>query len=162
MSFNFGVFALQLISFLLSMWIASKLFLPYLKQWMADRKKRIENQIQQAEEQQHQAEVLKSKFEQQLSELQEKVEMTLRETRKQADQEKEKIIKASREEANRILTETRILIEQQKKEMTKKIQQEVGGMALTIAEKLIRASIDSKIQEALVQKEISEMSSHSN
>ncbi len=45
MEFNLNVFLLQLATFVVGMWLSSKIFLPQLKGWMESRQKRIEDQF---------------------------------------------------------------------------------------------------------------------
>ena len=69
MEFDVNVFILQLLTFLVGMWLSSLVFLPYLKGWMQGRQKRIEDQLSNAEKRQKEAEDLKAEFEKKVKDL---------------------------------------------------------------------------------------------
>src|SRR5579871_5704842 len=157
MEFDQSVFWLQLATFVVGMWLCSKIFLPQLRQWMTDRQKRIEDQLATAEKRQKDAETLKAEFEKKVRELEQNTAEILHRTRQEATQHRDEVIHAARKEAELILSDARKAIESERREVTRSLQQEVGTLSVAIAEKILRGSVDAKAQEKLVQEGVREL-----
>jgi F-type H+-transporting ATPase subunit b len=162
MEFNLNVFLLQLATFIAGMWLSSKIFLPQLKGWMESRQKRIEDQLTTAEKRQKEAETLKADFEKKVKELEQNTADILRQTRQDAVHSRDEVIQVARKEAELILAEARKAIESERLAVTQSLQKEVGNMAIAIAEKILRSSVDGKAQEKLVQEGIKELGARKN
>ncbi len=162
MEFNLSVFLLQLATFVIGMFLSALVFLPYLRGWMADRQKRIEGQLATAEQRQKDAEKLKADLEQKMRELEQKTTDTLQNARKEADRMKEEIVQAARKESELTLADARKVIESERKAVSAKLQQEIGALAVDIAEKIIRASVDGKVQDKIVQESIQGLNARKN
>src|SRR5581483_9011330 len=151
MEFNLNVFILSTATFLVGMWLSGKIFLPHLKGWMESRKKGIEDQLIFAQKRQQDAEALKADFENKVKELEQNTTDILQRTRKEAAQARDEAIQAARKEAELILVEARKAIESERQAVTQSLQKEVGALAVSIAEKILRSSVDGKAQERLVK-----------
>ncbi len=162
MEFDLNVFLLQLATFLLGMWLSAKIFLPYLRKWMSDRQKRIEDQLATAEKRQKDAETLKVEFEKKVKELEQNTADILQRTRQEAAKSRDEVIQAARKEAELILSDARKAIESERHEVTQSLQKEVGALAVAIAEKILRASVDAKAQDRLVQEGVKELDARKN
>jgi F-type H+-transporting ATPase subunit b len=162
MEFNLTVFILQLATFIVGMWLCSLIFLPQLKQWMSDRQKRIEDQLANAEKRQKEAEALKADFEKKAKEFEQNTQEVLQKTRQEAARSRDEAIQAARKEAELILADARKAIESERLAVTEALQKEVGSLAVTIAEKILRASVDAKAQEKLVQEGVKELGARKN
>ncbi len=162
MEFNLNVFLLQLATFVAGMWLSSKIFLPQLKGWMESRQKRIEEQLATAEKRQKEAETLKSDFDKKVRELEQNTADILQRTRQDAAHSRDEVIQAARKEAELILLEARKAIESERLAVTQSLQKEVGNMAVAIAEKILRSSVDVKAQEKLVQEGVKELGARKN
>jgi F-type H+-transporting ATPase subunit b len=162
MEFNVTVFALQLATFLIGMWLSSIIFLPYLKGWMGDRQKRIEDQLATAEKRQKESEALKLELDKKLKELEQRTTEALQDARKEAGRMKEEIVQNSRKEAELILADARKAIESERKSVSQSLQQEMGVLAVAIAEKIIRSSVDAKVQDKIVKESIQEIQTRKN
>lgn len=162
MELNLQVFLLQLATFLVGMWLSAKIFLPYLRGWMSDRQKRIEDQLTTAEKRQKDAEVLKAEFEKKVKELEQNTIEILQRTRQEATQSRDEVIQAARKEAELILSDARKAIESERQGVTQALRQEVGGLAVAIAEKILRTTVDAKAQDKLVQEGVKELGARKN
>lgn len=162
MEFNLNVFVLQLITFLVGMWLSSKIFLPYLRGWMESRQKKIEEQLATAEKRQKDAEALKAEFEAKVRELEQNTAEILQRTRQEATHARDGAIQAARKEAELILAEARQAIESERQLVAQSLQKEVGTLAVTIAEKILRSSVDAKAQEKLIQEGVRELGAKKN
>ena len=162
MEFNLTVFFLQLVTFFLGMYLSSKIFLPQLKGWMENRQKRIEDQIAAAEKSQAIAADLKAEFEKKVKTLEQNTADIMQRNRKEAAQVRDETIQAARKEAELILADARKAIESERQAVTQALQKEVGVLAVSIAEKIIRSSIDAKIQEKIIKDSIQELGARKN
>jgi F-type H+-transporting ATPase subunit b len=162
MEFNPQVFILQLATFLIGMWLSSKIFLPYLREWMESRQKGIEEQLATAEKRQKDAEALKAEFEKKVKELEQNTAEILQRTRQDAAHARDEVIQAARKEAELILADARKAIESERHAVTQTLQKEVGALAVLIAEKIIRSSVDEKIQEKIVRENVRELDARKN
>ena len=162
MEFNLTVFFLQLVTFFLGMYLSSKIFLPQLKGWMENRQKRIEDQIAAAEKSQAIAADLKAEFEKKVKTLEQNTADIMQRNRKEAAQVRDETIQAARKEAELILADARKAIESERQAVTQALQKEVGVLAVNIAEKIIRSSIDAKIQEKIIKDSIQELGARKN
>lgn len=162
MEFDAHVFWLQLATFVVGMWLCSKIFLPQLKQWMSDRQKRIEDQLSTAERRQKEAEALKTDFDKKVKELEQNTAEIVQRTRQDATKARDEVIQAARKESELILAEARKAIESERLAVTQSLQKEVGALAVTIAEKILRSSVDVKAQEKLVQEGVKELGARKN
>ena len=162
MEFNLTVFLLQLATFLVGMFVSTKIFLPQLKEWMESRQKRIEDQIASAEKSQAVAADLKAEFEKKVKELEQGTVEILQRSRKEAAQARDEAIQSARKEAELILSDARKAIESERQAVTQALQKEVGLLAVEIAEKIIRSSVDVKVQEKIVNESIQELGSRKN
>jgi F-type H+-transporting ATPase subunit b len=162
MEFNPTVFLLQLGTFLIGMWLSALIFLPYLKGWMRDRQKRIEEQIRTAENLQKDAENLKADFEAKAKSLEKTTTDTIQKARNEASKMREEITHNARKEAEQIISDARKAIESERQAVTQAIQKEMGTLAVTIAEKIIRSSVDAKVQEKIVQESLKELGTRKN
>src|ERR1700721_2592368 len=111
MEFNLTLFILQAVTFLIGMWLSSKIYLPYLNGWMQSRQKRIEDQLANAEKRQKKSDWLKSVFH-----------------------------------------------EKEKKKTAPNPSKEMGLFGRFFAEKIIRSSVDAKLQEKLINENVQELS----
>ena len=162
MEFNLTVFLLQLATFLVGMFVSTKIFLPQLKEWMESRQKRIEDQIASAEKSQAVAADLKAEFEKKVKELEQGTVEILQRSSKEAAQARDEAIQSARKEAELILSDARKAIESERHAVTQALQREVGLLAVEIAEKIIRSSVDAKVQEKIVKESIQELGSRKN
>lgn len=162
MEFNLQVFILQLATFIVGMWLSKLIFLPYLKGWMSERQKRIQDQLATAEKRQKDAEALKAEFENKVKELEQNTADILQRTRQEATKSRDEVVQMARKEAELILSDARKAIESERQEVTQALQKEVGALAVSIAEKILRTTVDAKAQEKLVQEGVKELGARKN
>jgi F-type H+-transporting ATPase subunit b len=162
MEIDLNIFLLQLVTFCLGMFISAKLFLPYLRGWMEKRKKHIADQILNAEILQEEAAKLKEDLVWKLKDLDRNSADIIRAARNEAETIKEEIVQSSRREAKRILTEARQALESERRELSQSLQNEVGALSVAIAEKIMRAAVDQKVQSKLVEESLKELNPSKN
>ena len=162
MEFNVNVFVLNFITFIVGMWLCSKIYLPQLKSWMDNRQKRIEDQLANAEKRQKESEALKAEFEKKVKELEQNTTEILQKSRQDATHKRDEVVQAARKEAELILADARKALENERQAVTQDLQKEVGSLSVKIAEKILRATVDPKLQEKLVQEGVKELGARQN
>ncbi|HEY5038537.1 MAG TPA: F0F1 ATP synthase subunit B [bacterium] len=162
MEFHVSVFILQFATFLLGLWASAVLFLPYLNRWMSDRQKRIESQLKTAETRQKEAEDLKTDLERKMKDLERSTSDILQKTREEAAKTSEVILQNSHKAAEQILSEARKAMESERQAAFLVLQKEVGALAVSIAEKIIRSSVDDKVRGKIVDESLKELGTRRN
>ena len=121
---------------------------------LKDRQERIANDIDSAKEDKESAEALKAEYEAKLKEVDKEAEVILADAR-QKDQTK--IIDEAKEEASRIIAHAKQEAELEKKHAMDDMKQEMITIAAMMAQKVVAASIDTSIQDSLVDETLKEM-----
>ena len=142
--------------FLLFLRMSYLLFNPARK-LLADRQERIDSDINSAKEDKESAAALKAEYEAKLKEVDKEVEVILSEARQKAMKNEAKIIGEAKEEASRIVRRAQEEAELEKKHAMDDMKQEMIQIASLMAEKVVAASIDTKIQDTLVEETLKEM-----
>ena len=120
---------------------------------LKDRQERIANDIDSAKEDKESAEALKVEYEAKLKEA----EVILADARQKAMKNQTKIIDEAKEEASRIIAHAKQEAELEKKHAMDDMKREMITIAAMMAQKVVAASIDTSIQDSLVDETLKEM-----
>lgn len=142
--------------FLLCLGMSYLLFNPARK-LLADRQERIDSDVNSAKEDKESAAALKAEYEAKLKEVDKEAEVILSEARQKALKNEAKIIDEAKEEASRIVKRAQEEAELEKKHAMDDMKQEMIQIASLMAEKVVAASIDTQIQDTLVEETLKEM-----
>ncbi len=121
------------------------------------RKDRIANDINTAIEDKESAAKLKAEYEAKLKNVDKEVDAILSEARQKAKMSATKIESDAKEEAARIIAQARTEAELEKKHAMDDMKQEMVQIASLMAAKVVSASIDTSIQDSLVDETLKEM-----
>ena len=124
---------------------------------LKDRQERIANDIDSAKEDKESAEALKAEYEAKLKEVDKEAEVILADARQKAIKNQTKIIDEAKEEASRIIAHAKQEAELEKKHAMDDMKQEMITIAAMMAQKVVAASIDTSIQDSLVDETLKEM-----
>ena len=100
---------------------------------------------------------LKEEYETKLREIDREAESILSEARKKALGNENQIIAEAREEAARILAHARKEAELEKQKMSDDVKKEIISVAALVAGKVVAASIDTTVQNQLIDETLKEM-----
>lgn len=142
--------------FILFFTLSYLLFNP-ARDYLEKRRNKIAGDLQNAKENKEEALALKAEYESRLREINKEAEQILDEARKKAKKQEAEIVAEAREEAGRILARADREIELEKKKALEDVKQEMVSIASMMAAKAMAASIDVKIQEALIEETLKEM-----
>ena len=136
-------------------------FLSYLlfkpvRKLLEDRKQRADEQ-ESANNDRKEAAVYKEEYEQKLKEIDKEAQAILSEARKKAMKTENEIVAEAKEEAARIITRANNEIELERKRALDDMKQEMISIASAMAGKVVAASIDTSVQDELIEETLKEM-----
>lgn len=137
-------------------------FLSYLlfepvRKLLEERRQRIADEQETAKREKEEAITYKEEYEQKLKEIDKEAQEILSEARKKAMKNEAQIIAEAREEAARIIARANTEIELEKKRALDDMKQEMISIASLMAGKVVSASIDTSIQDSLIDETLKEM-----
>ena len=135
-------------------------FLSYLlfkpvRKLLEDRKQRVADEQESAKNDRKEAAVYKE--EQKLKEIDKEAQAILSEARKKAMKTENEIVAEAKEEAARIITRANNEIELERKRALDDMKQEMIAIASAMAGKVVAASIDTSVQDELIEETLKEM-----
>ncbi len=152
----FDTILLAVAVFFLFLLMSYLLFDPARK-LLKDRQERIANDINSAKDDKETAAALKAEYEGRLKEIDKEAEEILSEARQKAIKNEARIIDEAKEEASRIIKRAQEEAELEKKHAMDDMKQEMIQIASLMAQKVVSASIDTQIQDTLVDETLKEM-----
>lgn len=154
--FLFDAVVLALSMLVLFSLLSYLLFNP-VRDMLEKRKQRVFDEQETAKRERQEATIYKEEYEQKLKEIKKEAEEILSEARKKAMKNEAKIVAEAKEEAARIMERANAEIELEKKHALDDMKQEMIAIATMMAQKIVAASIDTKVQEGLIEETLKEM-----
>lgn len=124
---------------------------------LKDRQERINSDIDTAKEDKESAAALKAEYEGKLKEIDKEAEAILSEARQKALKNETKILDEAKAEASRIIKRAQDEAELEKRHAMDDMKQEMIQIAALMAKKVVAASINTQIQDTLVEETLKEM-----
>ena len=152
----FDTIVLALSMLLLFTALSYLLFNP-VRDMLEKRKQRIVDDREAAKREKEEAICYKEEYEKKLQEVDKEVRVILSEARKKAMKNENAIIAEAKEEAARIMARANAEIELEKKRALDDMKQEMIAIASMMAQKVVSASIDTEVQESLIDETLKEM-----
>ena len=152
----FDTVLLAIAVFFLFLIMSNLLFNPARK-LLKDRQSRIAKDISDANEDKESAAALKAEYESKLKDIDKEAEVILSEARQKTLKNESKIIDEAKQEAARIIKRAQEEAELEKKHAMDDVKQDMIQIASMMAQKVVAASIDTKIQDSLVEETLREM-----
>ncbi len=128
-----------------------------VRKMLADRKLKIQTELDDAASDKSDAAALKAEYEDKLKNVDKEAEAILSEARQKALRNEAKIVEDAKEEAARIIARANEEALLEKKRVVDEMKQEMISVAAAMAAKVITANIDVNIQNQLVDETIKEM-----
>lgn len=152
----FDTILLAVAVFFLFLLMSYLLFNPARK-LLENRKNRIASDLSDASKDKESAAALKAEYESKLKDIDKEAEVILSEARQKALKNESRIIDEAKEEASRIIRRAQEEAELEKRHAMDDMKQEMIQIASLMAEKVVSASINTKIQDTLVEETLKEM-----
>lgn len=124
---------------------------------MNDRKEKIRSELDTAKSDMEEAKRLKEEYAAKLKGIDKEAESILSEARRKAQQNGNQLIDEAKEEAARILERARTEVALEKQKMSDDIKKEIVSVASLMAGKVVAASIDTTVQDGLIEETLKEI-----
>lgn len=128
-----------------------------IRKLLKDRQDRIASDLNTAATDKLSAEALKVEYEKKLREADKEIDEMLIQARKKAMENEARIIEEAKEEATRIIARANDEAVLEKKRAADEIKKEMISIASLMAAKVVAASINTEIQDQLVEETLREM-----
>lgn len=125
--------------------------------WWKKRKDKIKTELDTASSEIKQAEELRAQYETKLKDIDKEAEVILSEARKKALANENRIVAEAKEEAARIMERARTEAELEKQKAADEVKKEMVAIASIMAGKVVSASIDTTVQNSLVDETLKEI-----
>ncbi|MBO5094905.1 MAG: F0F1 ATP synthase subunit B [Lachnospiraceae bacterium] len=137
--------------------VASHFLFNPVRDMMRKRQEKIKEELDDAKDNQDAAQALRAEYEAKLKNVEKEAEEILGEARKKALANETKIIADAKEEAVRIRQRAETEAELEKKKAADDVKKEMVSIASIMAGKVVAASIDTTIQDSLVEETLKEI-----
>jgi len=137
--------------------VFSALLFEPVRKMLNDRKEKIQSELDDAKENMENAQTLKAEYEEKLKNVEKEAEAILSEARRKALANENQIVAQAKEEAARILERARVEAELEKQKMADDVKKEMISIASMLAGKVVSASIDTTVQNQLIDETLKEM-----
>ena len=152
----FDACTLAIAMFVLFTLLSYLLFEP-VRKMLDERKRRVKEEQDTAKKERADAVVFKEEYETKLKEVDKEAQVILSEARKKAMKTESQIVAEAKEEAARIIARANAEVELEKKRALDEMKQEMVAIASLMAGKVVKASIDTNVQESLIDETLKEM-----
>ena len=145
------------LSMLLLFTILSYLLFNPVRSLLEKRRQRVLDDQETAKREKQEAIAYKEEYDRKLKEVDKEAQEILSAARKKAMQNEAKIVAEAKEEAARIIARANAEVELEKKRALDEMKQEMVAIASLMAGKVVKASIDTNVQESLIDETLKEM-----
>jgi len=149
--------SLMIIAIFFLFLILSYLLFNPARKMLNGRKEKIQNELDTAKTAMDNAQSLKQEYEAKLKEIDKEAESILSEARRKALANENAIVAEAKEEAARILDRARVEAELEKQKMSDDVKREIIVVASLMAGKIVSASVDTAMQNQLIDETLKEM-----
>lgn len=142
--------------FVLFLALSYFLFNPARKM-LKDRQDKIQGELDSAASDMEEAKALREEYENKLKDIEKEAQEILSEARRKALNNENQIVAAAKEEAARIIERARVEAELEKKKAADDVKKEMISIASVMAGKVVSASIDTSVQNNLIEETLKEI-----
>ena len=148
---------LMMISIFVLFLFASYFLFNPAREFLKKRQDKIRGELEGAAKDKEDAAALKAEYEDKLKNIDKEADEILSDARKRALANENKIVADAKEEAARIIERARVEAELEKQKAADDVKREMVVLASMMAGKVVKASIDTAIQESLVNETLKEI-----
>ncbi len=143
-------FVAQICNLMIQLFIFKKLLLNPVKKVIAERKAKADSQIADAEKLRTEAEAMKAEYEQNLQNARAEANQIVAAAQKTATARSEELLGEARAQAAALKQKAEADIAQERKKAVNEVKDEIGGMAMEIASKVVKREIKEKDHQDLI------------
>ena len=143
-------FLAQICDLMIQLVIFKKFLLKPIKQVIADRKAKADSEIADAQKLRTEAEAMKAEYEQNLQNARTEANQIVATAQKTATARSEEIVGEARAQAAALKQKAEADIAQERKKAVNEVKDEIGGIAMEIASKVVEREISEKDHKDLI------------
>ena len=143
-------FLAQICNLMIQLVIFKKFLLKPIKQVIADRKAKADSEIADAQKLRTEAEAMKAEYEQNLQNARTEANQIVTAAQKTATARSEEIVGEARAQAAALKQKAEADIAQERKKAVNEVKDEIGGMAMEIASKVVEREIKEADHKDLI------------
>ncbi len=143
-------FLAQICNLMIQLLIFKKFLLKPVKQVIADRKAKADSEIADAQKLRTEAEAMKAEYEQNLKNARTEANQIVAAAQKTATARSEEIVGEARAQAAALKQKAEADIAQERKKAVNEVKDEIGGIAMEIASKVVEREISEKDHKDLI------------
>ena len=143
-------FLAQICNLMIQLVIFKKFLLKPIKQVIADRKAKADREIADAQKLRPEAEAMKAEYEQNLQNARTEANQIVAAAQKTATARSEEIVGEARAQAAALKQKAEADIAQERKKAVNEVKDEIGGIAMEIASKVVEREISEKDHKDLI------------
>lgn len=143
-------FLAQICNLMIQLVIFKKFLLKPIKQVIADRKAKADSEIADAQKLRTEAEAMKAEYEQNLQNARTEANQIVTAAQKTATARSEEIVGEARAQAAALKQKAEADIAQERKKAVNEVKDEIGGMAMEIASKVVEREIKETDHQDLI------------
>ena len=143
-------FLAQICNLMIQLVIFKKFLLKPIKQVIADRKAKADSEIADAQKLRTEAEAMKAEYEQNLQNARTEANQIVTAAQKTATARSEEIVGEARAQAAALNQKAEADIAQERKKAVNEVKDEIGGIAMEIASKVVEREISEKDHKDLI------------
>ena len=143
-------FLAQICNLMIQLVIFKKFLLKPIKQVIADRKAKADSEIADAQQLRTEAEAMKAEYEQNLQNARTEANQIVATAQKTATARSEEIVGEARAQAAALKQKAEADIAQERKKAVNEVKDEIGGIAMEIASKVVEREISEKDHKDLI------------
>ena len=143
-------FLAQICYLMIQLVIFKKFLLKPIKQVIADRKAKADSEIADAQKLRTEAEAMKAEYEQNLQNARTEANQIVATAQKTATARSEEIVGEARAQAAALKQKAEADIAQERKKAVNEVKDEIGGIAMEIASKVVEREISEKDHKDLI------------
>ncbi len=149
--------ALMIIAVFFLFLIASNLLFDPVRNLLHNRQEKIQNDLDSAREDKENANALKLEYEEKLKDIDKEAESILSEARAKALKTQNQIVAKAKAEASEIIARANKEAELEKQKVADDVKKEMINLASVMAGKVVKASIDTTVQDSLIDETLKEI-----
>ena len=143
-------FLAQICNLMIQLVIFKKFLLKPIRQVIADRKAKADSEIADAQKLRTEAEAMKAEYEQNLQNARAEANQIVARAQKTATARSEEIVGEARAQAAALKQKAEADIAQERKKAVNEVKDEIGGIAMEIASKVVEREISEKDHKDLI------------
>lgn len=146
----------EVVLFLLFLWVLNMVFYQPLVRIFQQRAERVEAGLRAAEESQRRAEETQREVQRQLDQARQEAQGLMAAAHKEADAERRTLMEQAKGEADTLLQSAREDIQRERDAAVDQVRRETGAIAILVASKAVGTSLDTAANRALAERTIAE------